>query len=138
MGRSVTAFLMLMKTLGLPREQQTLPRVSTFFTANSYSSLQEKLDYWTFTSNFVLFSFLQPNRDKELEFPDLEPKLVHGIHILSPPISYRAIEGENVSPSVLFYSLHLCGLQPPGFSVYGILQARILEWVAISFSKGSS
>ena len=26
----------------------------------------------------------------------------------------------------------------PGSSVYGILQARILEWVAILFSKGSS
>ena len=26
---------------------------------------------------------------------------------------------------------------PPGSSVYGILQARILEWVAISFSRGS-
>ena len=26
----------------------------------------------------------------------------------------------------------------PGFSVRGILQARILEWVAITFSKGSS
>ena len=29
-----------------------------------------------------------------------------------------------------------CGL--PGSSIHGILQARILEWVAISFSKGSS
>ena len=32
-------------------------------------------------------------------------------------------------------------LQPsslPGFSVHGILQARILEWVATSFSGGSS
>ena len=27
---------------------------------------------------------------------------------------------------------------PPGFSVHEILQARILEWVAISFSRGSS
>ena len=26
----------------------------------------------------------------------------------------------------------------PGFSVHGILQARILEWVATSFSRGSS
>ena len=26
----------------------------------------------------------------------------------------------------------------PGFSVHGILQARILEWVTISFSRGSS
>ena len=27
---------------------------------------------------------------------------------------------------------------PPGSTVYGVLQARILEWVAISFSRGSS
>ena len=27
---------------------------------------------------------------------------------------------------------------PPGFSVHGIFQARILEWVAISYSGGSS
>ena len=27
---------------------------------------------------------------------------------------------------------------PPGSSVHGVLQARILEWVAISFSRGSS
>ena len=27
---------------------------------------------------------------------------------------------------------------PPGFSVHGILQARILEWIAISFSRGYS
>ena len=35
----------------------------------------------------------------------------------------------------------LCGpvdCSPPGFSVRGILQARILEWVAIPFSRGSS
>ena len=27
---------------------------------------------------------------------------------------------------------------PPGSSIHGILQARTLEWVAISFSRGSS
>ena len=27
---------------------------------------------------------------------------------------------------------------PPDSSVHGILQARILEWVAMSFSRGSS
>ena len=35
----------------------------------------------------------------------------------------------------------LCGpmdSSPPGSSVHGILQARILEWVAIPFSRGSS
>ena len=28
--------------------------------------------------------------------------------------------------------------RPPGFPVHGILRARVLEWVAISFSRGSS
>ena len=35
----------------------------------------------------------------------------------------------------------LCGpmdCNPPGSSVHGILQSRILEWVAIPFSRGSS
>ena len=34
--------------------------------------------------------------------------------------------------------LHPLDCSPPGSSVHGILQARILEWVAISFSRGSS
>ena len=29
------------------------------------------------------------------------------------------------------------GCSPPGFFVYGMLQARILDWVAIPFSRGS-
>ena len=32
----------------------------------------------------------------------------------------------------------LMDYSPPGSSVHGILQARILEWVAIPFSGGSS
>ena len=43
-----------------------------------------------------------------------------------------------VKVSVDKLCLTLCdpmGYNPPGSSVYGILQARILEWVAISFSK---
>ena len=35
----------------------------------------------------------------------------------------------------------LCNLvdcSPPGFSIYGVLQARTLEWVAISFSRAFS
>ena len=33
---------------------------------------------------------------------------------------------------------HAMDCSPPGFSVLGILQARLLEWVAISSSRGSS
>ena len=43
--------------------------------------------------------------------------------------------------SVTQTCLTLCSpmvCSPPGSSVHGILQARILEWVAIPFSRGSS
>ena len=43
------------------------------------------------------------------------------------------------SRSVVSDSLQPHGLEPaPGFSVYGIVQARVLGWIAISFSRGSS
>ena len=38
--------------------------------------------------------------------------------------------------SILAWRIMDCS--PPGSSVHGILQARILKWVAISFSKGTS
>ena len=46
---------------------------------------------------------------------------------------FSNILGESVSSSVVCDSLQPHGLQP-GSSVHGIIQARILEWVAISFS----
>ena len=45
---------------------------------------------------------------------------------------------EEWSLSVMSDSLQPVNCSPPGPSVHGILQARILEWVAISFSRGSS
>ena len=42
------------------------------------------------------------------------------------------------SHSVMSDSLQPYGLNPPGSSVHGILQARILEWAAISYSRASS
>ena len=42
------------------------------------------------------------------------------------------------SLSVVSDSCNPMDFSPPGSSVHGILQARILEWVAISFSRGSS
>ena len=35
-------------------------------------------------------------------------------------------------------SLRPHGCSPPGSSVHGVVQSRILEWVAIPFSRGSS
>ena len=42
------------------------------------------------------------------------------------------------SRSIMSDSLQPMDCSPPSSSGHGILQARILEWVAISFSKGSS
>ena len=38
----------------------------------------------------------------------------------------------------MYNSCDLMDWSPPDSSVHGILQARTLEWVAISFSRGSS
>ena len=43
-----------------------------------------------------------------------------------------------VSRSVVSNSLWLMNCSPSGSSVYGILQARTLEWVAIPFSRRPS
>ena len=63
---------------------------------------------------------------------------------------YKCIGNERLyfisyCPCVHAKSLQLCPTlcgpmdhSPPGSSVHGILQARILEWVAMSSSRGSS
>ena len=61
------------------------------------------------------------------------PKKRHWFCLAS--LSYK--ESESVSGSVVS-DWDPMGYSPPGFSVHGILQARILEWIAISFSRASS
>ena len=46
---------------------------------------------------------------------------------------YHNLETESESDSVVSDSL-----RPHNYTVYGVLQARILEWVAIPFSRGYS
>ena len=88
-------------------------------------------------------------------FPSLDycrqPAMNIGVHvsfwtkIFSGPIPRSEIAGSYGSSCVCVLSHFSCvGLchpmdcSPPGSSVLGILQARILEWVATSFSRGSS
>ena len=88
------------------------------------------------------------------------------IHVFTPLMNSQVLEGRNsvfflwpvTMPSQVLYkkrkwkwscSVMSDSLQPhglcdpmdcslPGSSIHGILQARILGWVAISFSRGSS
>ena len=48
------------------------------------------------------------------------------------------VKSESVSRSVVSDSLRPMNCTLPGSSVHGILQARILEWVAVPSSRGSS
>ena len=59
---------------------------------------------------------------------------------LRTPICHQSMWGctlSEVTQSCLTLC-HLVDCSPPGSSVHGILEARILEWVAISFPRGSS
>ena len=53
----------------------------------------------------------------------------------SSPITSWQIDGETVSDFIFLASKIIADGSPPGSPIPGILQARILEWVAISFSK---
>ena len=54
------------------------------------------------------------------------------------PTSYKVKESESEVTQSCPTLCDPVDCSPPGSSVHGILQARILEWVVISFSRGSS
>ena len=67
---------------------------------------------------------LIPGQETGSHMPQLRPDMVFKVKVL-----------------VTQLYLTLCDpmdCNPPGSSVHGIPQARILEWVAIAFSRGSS
>ena len=64
-----------------------------------------------------------------------------GVLSLSPKLLLKWLMHACVCAKSLQLCLTLCDpmdCSPPGSSVHGILQSRILEWVAIPFSRGSS
>ena len=77
-------------------------------------------------------------------FTVLEPEFINSQmgKMVAREVEKRVIipgSHESVSHSVVSSSLQTHGLcSPPGSFVHGILQARILEWVAIPFSRVSS
>ena len=72
---------------------------------------------------------MNPGNDKTACFEILACSSLHK-SLLSLKWKWKSLSG--------VYSLLPMDYIPPGFSVHGILQARILEWVAIPSSRGSS
>ena len=67
------------------------------------------------------------------------PSLTAGLPGKSQWVSFnRAHESKSEVPQACPTVCEPMDCSPPGSSVHWILQARILEWVAISFSRGSS
>ena len=54
------------------------------------------------------------------------------------PLRYLTSVGRSLVAQSFLTFCDSVDCSPPGFSVHEISQARILEWVAISFSRGSS
>ena len=70
-----------------------------------------------------------------MEGERFQDEMASGAQRPSPPLPTQIVsESESESHSVVSNSLRPHGLN----TVYGILQARILEWIALPFSRGSS
>ena len=91
----------------------------------------------------------RPRKDKPLRCAGERSHLgdfIPGKFPADPTAGYNLIpiswETQNESESLVAQSCPtLCDpmdCSPPGFSIHGIFQERILEWVAISFPRGSS
>ena len=108
-------------------------KYSHFPFNSSESDTTERLN-WTecATQNSHVFG-LQRYKDYKAENHDFE-----GLSLeLKPTSKVRA----RMHAKSLQSCLTLCNpvdCSPPGFSVHGILQARILEWVAVPSSRGAS
>jgi len=67
----------------------------------------------------------------------------HVLHVATTLLTYLLLVTVSVCRTVLVAQSCLTLCDPtncslPGFSVHGILQAKILEWIAIPFSRGTS
>ena len=104
--------------------------------------VQDILIIWSFTNinimkvwkNCIIFSSWTPKRNKGLFFI---VKNVIYLYLLRTLLKYMFLKVK-VGLSVVSDSLRRRDCSPPSFFVHGIFQVRILEWIEISFFRGSS
>ena len=73
-----------------------------------------------------------------IDLTTFEVVLVPKLGLRCPRSFKELYSSSNVTHSVISDPLQPHGLSSPGSSVHGLLQASILEWVAIPFSRESS
>ena len=81
----------------------------------------------------ILQAMLQQYISQEL--PDVQAGFIQGRETRDQIVNIPSVIVTQLC-SILCVPMDYCN--PPGSSVYGILQARILEWVAMPFFRGSS
>ena len=80
-------------------------------------------------------------RQKDRKLKDELPRWVGAQYATGDQWRNNSRKNEESESEVAQSSPTLCNpmdCSPPGPSVHGVFQARVLEWVAISFSRGSS
>ena len=130
------SLLSLSPTPRIPPSRSQSPKLSSLYcTVDS-----QYLSYFTHGSVYILMLFSQfipPS-------PSLPHPQVHSLHLhlYSCPanrfISIVFLESTHVCTLSCLTLCDLMDCSPPGFSVHEIFQARMLECVTISFSRGSS
>ena len=92
------------------------------------------LSHYIYLCGLVLINILQINK---LLIIAISVVMKEALGLVCCPRNILCLCACSVAP-VVSDSLWLMDCSPPGSSVHGILQARILEWVAMPSSRGSS
>ena len=114
------------------------------------ASLIEKITlnivFWRFPCYWQVGKNSNDVREKPHFFPNFS--LIVRVHfygitffqftLFCPILLFKLVKRESVSRSARPILCNPMDCSPRGSSVHGNLQARILEWVAVPFSKGSS
>ena len=81
---------------------------------------------------------LSPKSNKFKFIPKSRHVGIHKVHSFSAPRELQSIS--SITPSLIYFVQRCIAMDcsPLSFSVHGILQARILEQVAILYCRGSS
>ena len=122
-------------------------RAAIHGVAKSWSRLSDWSDliWYVYKPHLFIHSFIDGYLVYFHLLPILNNVAMHTDFCLSPWFQIFWIYTQNSWKKVKVLVSQLCPTvwdsmdnSPPGSSVHGVLQARILEWAAIPFSRGSS